>query len=250
VSAASPAGPGRSALLAPALALLATLALCGCETTAERSAELEREAKHVKLQEKGLSIARESTRVRVLGTAVVHSGEGAAATVTVANRSGRTLRGVPLAIAVKDAGGRTTARNDAAGLERALVSIPSIGPHATLTWVDDQLPIDSAPASVNARLGEAPAVAGPSPRLTIEHTRIEREPDGAVATGTVTNHSAIEQSALVVFAVARSGERVVAAGRAVLPQLAAHASMPFQIYFIGEPSGGRLQLAAPPTTFR
>ncbi|HEX8713935.1 MAG TPA: hypothetical protein VF706_00070, partial [Solirubrobacteraceae bacterium] len=231
-SGAGSTAPRRGrALPALALGLAVALVLGGCETTAEKSAKLERSAKHVKLAQKGLSITKQSTQVRVLGTSVVHSSEGAAATVTLQNRSAHTLRGVPIAIVVKDAGGRTAFQNDAPGLEAALVSVPSLAPHATLTWVDDQLPAGSAPASVSARVGEAPVVSGAIPKLTISGARLAQEASGAVATGTIANHSAIEQRALVVFAVVRQGARVLAAGRAVLPQLAAGASTQFQVYF-------------------
>jgi hypothetical protein len=238
---------GRAGSLA-ALAL-AALALGGCETTAEKSARLEREAKHVHLAQTGLSIAHESTEVKVLATGVVHSSEGAAATVTLENDSSHTLRGVPLAITVKDASGRTIFQNNAAGLEPALISLPSLGPHESVTWVDDQLPAGTTPASVSARVGEAPAVSGAIPKLAVTGAHLSQEPSGAVAAGTVTNRSAVEQRALVVFAVARRGTRVVAAGRALLPQLAAHASARFQVLFIGEASGARLSVAAPPATF-
>jgi hypothetical protein len=39
----------------------------------------------------------------------------------------------------------------------------------------------------------------------------------------------------------------VAAGRAVLPELAPGASIPFQIFFVGDPRGARVELTVPPT---
>jgi hypothetical protein len=53
----------------------------------------------------------------------------------------------------------------------------------------------------------------------------------------------------VVYAVARKGGRIVAAGRAVLPEVAPGASIPFQAYFVGNPSGARIQASAPATSF-
>jgi hypothetical protein len=120
----------RRSRLLPLLALAAAIVLGGCETTAEKSAKLERAARHPKLRQRGLSISRQSTQVRVLETAVLHSSEGAAATVRLQNRSGHALRAVPLAIAVEDASGRTVFQNDAPGLEAALVSVPSLAPQA------------------------------------------------------------------------------------------------------------------------
>lgn len=243
MSRASSRGLGVLGVLA-----LVALPLAGCETTAEKSAKLERQAKKVKLEQKGLTITRPSAQVRVLSTGAVHSPEGAAATVTLENRTAHALRAIPLAISAKDASGSVVYQNDAPGLEAALVSVPSIAPHATVTWVDDQLPTGGTPAAVTATPGEASTDAGTTPKLTISGAKLESEPSGAVVTGTIANGSQVEQRALVVFAVVRRGGRVVAAGRAVLPQLAAGASTRFQAFLIGEGSG-TLEVAAPPTTF-
>lgn len=229
---------------------LATLALSGCETTAEKSAKLQRQAKRVTVVEKGLSITRESAEVEVLDATVVRSPEGAAAVVTLQNRSSHALRAVPIAITVRGSSGRTLFQNNGVGLEGALVSIASLGPHRTLAWVDDQLPPNAAPASVSARVGEAPAVAGRLPRLSVDGVRLSEDPsEGFVATGTVGNHSATAQQGLVVFGVARRAGRIVAAGRGVLPELPARSSAPFQVSLVGDARGAQLQISAPPTTF-
>jgi hypothetical protein len=51
-----------------------------------------------------------------------------------------------------------------------------------------------------------------------------------------------------VFIVARRGERVVAAGRSIVPRLKAGASVSFTAFLIGDPRDARLTAAAPPTT--
>jgi hypothetical protein len=224
-------GVSRTGLAALALA---TLALSGCETTAEKSAELQQRAKRVTLDEKGLSIARQSTDVKVLQATIVRGSEEAAAVVTLHNRSSHTLRGVPLAITVKDGGGRTLFQNNGPGLQAALVSVASLGPHRTLTWVDDQLPVGGAPTSVSARVGQARKLSGNPPTLRIDGVHLSEDPsNGLVASGVVANRSAIAQTSLVVFGVARRGGRVVAAGRGVLPRLAAGASAPFEVFLVG-----------------
>jgi hypothetical protein len=53
----------------------------------------------------------------------------------------------------------------------------------------------------------------------------------------------------VVYAIARKGGRIVAAGRAVLPEVGQGASVPFQAYFVGDPKGARIEATAPPSTF-
>jgi hypothetical protein len=51
-----------------------------------------------------------------------------------------------------------------------------------------------------------------------------------------------------VYGLARRGGRIVAAGRAVLPEVAANASAPFQAFLVGAPQGATLEASAPPTT--
>ena len=62
--------------------------------------------------------------------------------------------------------------------------------------------MSGAPTGVSARVGEAPNVAGSLPQLAIGATQLSEDPaSGLVATGTVTNHSGVEQTSLVLFAV-------------------------------------------------
>lgn len=225
--------------------------LSGCETTAEKSAKLERQAKRVTLkQEKGLTIARESTTVTVAGTAVLHGSERAAAVVTQKNRSAHAQHEVPIAITVKDGHGKTLFQNNEPGLERALVSIPSIPAHETVVWVDDQLPASGSPASVSARVGQAPALAGQLPELTVADAKLSDDPaSGTIAEGTVANRSKVAQSGLVLFALARRAGKIVAAGRAVVPELAPGASASFQASLVGDAHGASVQVSAPPASF-
>ena len=78
--------------VAAAVALLALLALSGCESTQEKSAKLEKTAHHTRLVERGLSVLEQSADVRVLGATLVHGAEGAAAVVTLRNDSAHALR--------------------------------------------------------------------------------------------------------------------------------------------------------------
>jgi hypothetical protein len=234
----------RAALLA-ALAL----ALAGCQTTAEQSAELQRAAKRATASRPGAArapgVTRPSAHVKVLDAVLVRSSEGAAAVVRVRNDSARAFKQVPIAITLKDASGRAVFQNDEPGSEAALVSIPSIPARGQLTWVDDQLPASSQASSVSARVGEGTPLRGNAPLLTVERARIgEESTSGVAGEGTIRNASKTAQVHLVVFAVARRGGRAVAAGRAVV----AGTSRSFQLFFVGDPRGAQLQLNAPPTT--
>lgn len=233
--------------------VLVALALSGCETTQEKSAKLERQADrspgHGQRTQKGLSIASSSRDVRVVATTVIHSSEGNAAAVTLRNTSAKTLASVPVAITVKDANGKSLYTNAAPGLTHSLTSVALLAPHGELTWVDDQVEASGTPASVSAEVGEAPPVASRVPQIVVQGAHQFDDPTSGVgAEGTIVNRSTVAQRELVVYAtVTRSGQ-VVAAGRAVLPSLAAGASSRFQVFFIGDPHGGKLTLAAPPST--
>ncbi len=228
--------------------VLAAVALTGCETTAEKSAKLEKSAKHFTLSHRGLSIARASTQAEVLSATVVRDSEGAAAAVSVRNSTSQTLRSVPIAITVKSAHGQTLFQNNTPGLETGLTQVSSLPAHGSVTWVDDQLPSAGAPASVSARVGEAPVASGPEPRIEVEDLRLSEETSGETA-GTVRNRSNVTQQKLVVYVIARRAGRIVGAGRAVLGEVAPGASAPFQAFLVGDLKGAKLEASAPASTF-
>jgi hypothetical protein len=233
-----------------ALAGLAAVAISvgGCETTAEKSAQLEKAAKRVALARVGLSIEHASTQAKVIRATVVHGSDGAAAAVTVRNLSPHTLVSVPIAITVEGARGQTLYQNNAPGLESALTHVPSIPAHGNVTWVNDQVS-SSESTSVSAELGEASATSGPEPRIEVHGTHVTEASTGETS-GTVHNRSSIAQAKLVVYVTARKSGKIVAAGRALLADVPADASAPFDLYLAGSASGARLEASAPPTTFR
>jgi hypothetical protein len=235
-----------TALVTVALVTVA-VALGGCGTTAEESAKLEKSAKHLKLAQNGLSIAHASNKVKVLSATVVRSSEGAAAVVSVRNVSPRTLQSVPIAITVKDPHGRTLYQNNSPGLEAALTSISSLPAHGEVTWVNDQIPASGEPASVNPIVGEAPTTSGSQPRVEVAGLHVGEE--SGTARGTVSNRSNVPQQKLVVYVLARHAGKIVAAARAVLPEVAPGGSVPFQVFFVGATSGATLTASAPATTF-
>lgn len=234
--------------LALALGALAVL-LGGCETTAEKSARLEKAAKRKTLAaQQGLQITRESKFVRATGAAVVQGKEGAAAVVTLRNDSAHALSDVPISLTLKDAHGATAYSNGTPGLAKTLTSVALIPAHASVLWIDDQIQGASADAQATVRIGEGSPASGVSPRLQIGEQHLEGEGGGgATLEGTVRNRSSTAQPELVINAVAKRGGRVVAAGRAVLASLEAGTSTPFQVFFVGDPTGAQLQVSAPPT---
>jgi hypothetical protein len=245
--------------------LLLALSLAACESTQEESAQLEREAKEhpAVVAQRGLSIAQVSRDVQVLATKLVGDAEGSAALVTLLDTSPHPLHEIPIAITVRSTSGQVLYQNNTPGLAASLVSVPLLEPGQDFTWIDDQVPATGAGAGsssaagesgarVQAVVGEAPSVAQASaslPQMEISgiHT-IEDPTQGEGTAGTVRNTSGIPQDNLVVYGIARRGGRVVAAARAELANVPAGGSAPFEMFFIGEPKGAKLELNAPAST--
>jgi hypothetical protein len=118
--------------------------------------------------------------------------------------------------------------------------------HAVMTWIDDQVQASGTPASVSVKVGEGTPATGAIPQLSVEGAHLAE--GGTEAEGNLVNHSPVAQQELVVYALARRAGRIVAAGRAVLAQAPAGTSSPFQIFFVGDPRGARLEVSAPATT--
>jgi hypothetical protein len=225
------------------------LALAGCESTQATSARLQRSGVKQLAAAKGLVVGKQNADVRVVGAAVVHDANGAAVVVTLRNRSPRPLASVPIAIDVRGAGGKGVYKNDTPGLDPSLVSVTALPARGEIVWVDDQVTPTATPTSVRARIGETHG-SPPArlPQIELTAPQLSTDPvTGVEAVGVVRNRSRLEQRRLVVFCVARRGARVVAAGRAIVARLAPGTHAEYHVFFIGDPRGARLTIAAPPT---
>lgn len=233
-----------------ALALAAgALLSAGCESSQTKSARLAREAQQLGGPAESLTIDKRSKVVEVASTAVLHDENGTAAVVELRNTGDAPLAGVPVLFDVRGAGGASLFRNDTAGSEDSLVAAAALAPGERLFWVNDQVVVTEEPESVVAEVGAATGTAPAAlPELKLSAPRLEVDPaSGTAAVGRVTNTSAIEQRQLVIYAVARRGRAVVAAGRAQVPKLKPGGRAPFTVFFIGDAEGAELTLAAPPT---
>jgi hypothetical protein len=231
-----------------AIVALAALALAGCESTQDKSARLERQAATKGEAGKGLVVRERSRDVRVMRTEALQDANGTAVVVELRNRSDRGLARIPLSIQVRGRDRSVLYANDVAGLDDSLVYVPSIAAGERLLWVNDQVTAAERPADVRAAVGTDARPAEELPRLQLSNVRLQGDPvSGVAAVGKLSNRSDVEQRRVVVFAVAREGERVVAAGRAIVNRVRPGKSAPFQAFFIGDPRGAQLEVAAPPT---
>jgi hypothetical protein len=227
--------------------LAATLAVAGCASTQDKSAKLAKLAK-TRLTAKGVVVTRPNPDVKVLSTELVQDSNGAAAVVTLKNTSSRPLAGLPVSILVSDKQGHRLFANDAPGLQPTLVTVPFIRRGGSFTWVNDQIPITAKAGQVKATIGIPTTTKLPAqPNLVIAGIKVTGDPiSGVEAKGTITNKSSVIQRKIVLFGIARRGGRVVAGGRALVPQIKPGKTLHFSMYFIGDPRHGQLTIEAPP----
>ena len=234
------------------MALLGMLAaaplVAGCQSTQEKSAALAKEGTAA-FEAKGLEVGKASRDVEVLARAVLSDENGAAAVAVLKNTSKRTLVDVPVSIDVTGAGGKSLFENGDPGIEPSLAGLSVMKPGETIFWTNDQVFATDTPRSVAVRAGRdkggAPARL---PEIEVQSAKLEvDQTSGVVAVGKVVNKSGLLQRKLVIFGVARKGEEIVAAGRGQIERLNPGKDATYQIFFIGNPRGAKLELAAPPT---
>lgn len=234
--------------LAVALAGVA-LVLSGCESTQDKSANIAAELGPV-AQEEGLKIAKRSEDVRVLSATLLSDENGSAVVVELRNDSSRDLADVPLLIDVLDAKGKSVYRNDIPGIEPALASVPLVPAGGDVFWVHDQVLAAGKPASVKATAGAGGEVfSGKPPAVAVSDPKLESDRfTGVAAGGEVVNESGEDIERVLLYAVARQGGRIVAAGRgAIEPLKGTPKPAPYNIYFIGDPAGAELTVSEFPT---
>jgi hypothetical protein len=237
------AGVGGSVLLGGCL---------GVETTPEKSAKKAKAAVNGIAHEKGLTIGRVNAAIKVEDSTIVQDANGVAAVVRVKN-TGPTQVTLPLAITVSDAKGKKLYANDTPGLDASLTSLPVLEAGEEADWVNNQILVAGKASKVAVQVGVARDKAGATapPKIVVSDVKAGRDEDGNYAKGIVANESAIAQKRLVVSCVARDGDKVLAAGRAIVDRLtpAADVKKPttFTLFFIGDPQQAQLTCAAPPT---
>ena len=234
--------------LAVALAGVA-LVTTGCQSTQEKSAQIAADLGPVQ-QEKGLKISKRSKDVKVVSSTLLTDAAGTAVVVEVRNQSSRDLANVPIAIDVIDAKGRSVYANDLPGLEPALTSIPYIEAGEEATWVHDQVLAGGKPTSVKVAIGVGGLpYSGEIPEFTLSEPQLEGDPySGTVAGGNAENRSGVKVDRLLLYAVARDGHKVVAAGRGAIEKIKPEPKpLPYNVYFIGDPTGADVEVIWFPT---
>ncbi|EHN12073.1 hypothetical protein PAI11_10350 [Patulibacter medicamentivorans] len=244
----SPTPRLRGPRVATAVAGAAALALGGCTTTQELSAQRAKELSDIGSQHEPLvRIGRATPGVRLGRPTLLRGSEGAAVAIEVRNEGDHALIDLPIGVRVRR-GKASLYTNRTAGLDRELLRVVALRPGERLAWVNDQLPADAGRGRVTANPGRARTVpAARIPRLRVSGLHPGREDGRVTASGRVRNDGRVGQANLVVFVTAERGGRVVAAGAAEIERLAPGASESFVAFLVGDATGAQLRAAAPPT---
>jgi ribosomal protein S11 len=244
--------PKAITLLAGVPVVLSLSGCLGVETTPEKSARAAAKAKTAVTSQKGLDIGAANAQVKVEDSALVQDPNGVAAVVRLKN-TGPTQVTLPIAITVADAKGQKLYANDTPGLDPSLTSLPVLKGGEEVDWVNNQILVAGKAAKVAAQVGRAKgkSASGALPKIAIDGVTHGKDEDGFFAQGTLKNESGVSQKRLVVTCVARDGDRVIAAGRAVVEKLDPFATTKkptkFTVFFIGDPGSAKLGCSAPPT---
>ena len=225
------------------------LVVTGCESTQDKSAKIGAELGPV-AHEEGLSISKRSKEVRVVSTILLSDANGSAVVVELHNSSAHDLAEAPILIDVLDAKGKSVYTNAIPGIEPALAAVPYIAAGGDVDWVNDQVQAAGKPKSVKVEVGaSSDSYSGALPDIEVSAPKVEGDPvSGIEATGTVVNRTGKDQERLLLYAVARSGGRVVAAGRGAIEHLKPGTKpLHYDIFFIGDPTGTDLEVTEFPT---
>jgi hypothetical protein len=226
---------GGAALAAAAIAI----ALAGCESTEQQSAEIAKRLGHQTANATVTQIKGADADVRVDEAQLVHGSGATAAALELTNTSGRAQADIPILITVKDAAGATVYSNNTVGESSPSGELALLPAHATVWWVDGSvIASGGTPASVTAQIGK-PTAPGPAQPSLLSVSKLSSGSNfvGPYIGGSATNGSATTLTDVTVYAVALSGDKVVAAGQSLLPTLAAHASSAFQVTVVGTTKG-------------
>ncbi len=228
------------------------LTALGCESSQDRSAQLQKQGAKLIANQHGLVISASNTAVRVLQTGVVTDANGTAAAVLLRNIKPTPLGQVPIAIDVLGPGRKTVFANSSPGLEASLTSVAALPGKGDMTWVDDQVIPTGKALSVRVRVGAGGQGAPDAlPRIDVSPPKLHNDAtSGLEAIGKVTNRSSVPQVRLFIYVSAWRAGRLVSAGRGAVQLLKAGGHATYHVFLIGNPQGAQLTAAAPPTVLR
>jgi hypothetical protein len=230
-------------------------ALGGCvETTQQKNARAQLQDDRLLASRSSVVVTRPDPNIAVLNVRSLRGPAGGVIAVTLRNEGGRPVSDLPLSVAVLTPAGHTAYLNRQAELPYFQTHIAGIGGKAEATWVfSSASPIPNGHVFVRAGAPAIPVdkAIGKLPAITSSLTSVRsRGRDRATVSAQIENRSEAPQDGLAVYAYALSGDRLVAAGTALLGSLGSGATQAVQVPLVGKPGSSAVHLETPPTNLR
>jgi hypothetical protein len=217
----------------------------------QTAARLQLNSARIRASQEPSRVARSasSPTARVARLEVVSAAARTAYVVTVRNEARRAVSDLPISVGYTVAHHPAVYLNAQDTLTYFQAHLPAIPSGGTITWVYSAraLPAGASPFAVVGARPEPAAGSVTVPPITV--TIDLRSPVGERVAVRVHNLSGIPQYQLPIYAFARRGDRLVAAGSASVTTLDGGSEQTVQLPLLGDASGARLMVEAPPTIF-
>ena len=225
----------------------AAVLLAGCVTTQDRNARAKLSAEREIAARTPLRVAVSNPEVDVTGASLVRGGgrDRTAVVVELRSRARTPLTDVPIAVGVRTRAGKRVALNGGRDLDWFETHVAALAPGSATTWVFTARRRVPAGARAYARVG-VPSPVPASRAASLPPLQASDLGGGRVR---VRNGSAVPQVDLPVYAVARAGDRYVAAGRASIPKLSGDGEVTVAVPLIGARNVPQTQVHVLPTIF-
>ena len=232
--------------LVASLVVVAT-AVSGCATTQDANKRASIQADRTLASRKALVLRGTDRDVEVVRASAISGKDGSAVVVVLRNRGDEPVSDLPIEVG-RRGGEPLNARPNVPYFQS---HAPAIAPGAEATWVYvTREKIGAGP--VYARLGGPPGIApkiDDVPELDVSQAHERRAKGQSSVVAEVANPTGVPQYGLDVYAVAKKGDRYVAAGRAAVTHLGVDESTRLTLHLVGDAKGSRIQIYAPPTLF-
>lgn len=236
--------PSAESVAAGALVSL-TIVMTGCVSTQQKNERAKLNAGRELAARETLRVTRINPDVSVRALTVLRSGRRTAIVAELRSSAARPLTDLPILLGVRTKGGRTVTLNASPQRSWFQRHIASLAPGRRISWV-------FTTNAVVPRSGRPFARVGLTPKALATDVAALPKLD-AVAVGhsavRVRNRSDVPQTDLPVYAVIRSGNRVVAAGRGELPRVGGAENGTAPIRLIGRTTSTAPDVVALPTIF-
>jgi hypothetical protein len=241
----------RPGLLRRALVVVGCGALAvtvsACESTESESAKIAREAGAAEVVS-SLKLGAVDRNVRVSDVTPLSGGGRRAIAVKLTTTSSHAQREVPLLVQETGDGGKVLYSN-ATGAEPLLQRITLLRARASTWWVDDEVLTSgkATGATVTVGTGKRSRADARSTALSATSSHVAGQSGSSTVSALLNNHTGRAQSGVPVFAVALRGDKVVAAGRAVVASVPAHGDpTSLDIPLVGDATGAKVVLTVLP----